>query len=42
VVEAVPGSGHADRCLLPLEAKRTLRLVDGAIGLPSAATGRAS
>jgi peptide/nickel transport system ATP-binding protein len=33
--EAQPGSGHADRCLLPLEQKRTLRLVDGAIGLPT-------
>jgi peptide/nickel transport system ATP-binding protein len=40
--EAEPGSGHADRCLLELATKRTLRLVDGAIGLPSTATGRPS
>jgi peptide/nickel transport system ATP-binding protein len=32
--EAVPGSGHADRCHLDLGDKRRLRLVNGAIGLP--------
>jgi oligopeptide/dipeptide ABC transporter ATP-binding protein len=37
LAEAQPGSGHADRCNLGLEAKRTLRYVNGAIGLP---TGR--
>jgi peptide/nickel transport system ATP-binding protein len=37
--EAEAGSGHADRCLLELAAKRRLRLVDGAIGLPSVLTG---
>ena len=26
---------HRDRCILPLEDKRRLRLVDGAVGLPS-------
>jgi peptide/nickel transport system ATP-binding protein/oligopeptide transport system ATP-binding protein len=40
--EAQPGSGHADRCLLELEQKRTLRLVDGAIGLPSIPSQAAS
>jgi peptide/nickel transport system ATP-binding protein len=30
--------GHVDRCHLDLEAKRRLRLVDGAIGLPVAET----
>ena len=29
-----PEGGHPDRCHLDLEAKRRLRLVDGAIGLP--------
>jgi peptide/nickel transport system ATP-binding protein len=29
--------GHLDRCHLDLDAKRTLRLVDGAIGLPAVA-----
>ncbi|MCW2526686.1 MAG: oligopeptide/dipeptide transporter, ATPase subunit [Pseudonocardiales bacterium] len=36
LAEAEPGSGHPDRCHLSLEAKRTLRLVNGAIGLPTA------
>jgi peptide/nickel transport system ATP-binding protein len=37
--ESEPGSGHTDRCLLELSEKRTLRLVDGAIGLPTTLTG---
>jgi peptide/nickel transport system ATP-binding protein/oligopeptide transport system ATP-binding protein len=40
--EAEPGSGHPDRCHLDLQQKRTLRLVDGAIGLPSAMERTAS
>jgi peptide/nickel transport system ATP-binding protein len=31
--------GHLDRCFLDLDAKRTRRLVNGAIGLPAALTG---
>jgi peptide/nickel transport system ATP-binding protein len=42
LVEAEPGSGHRDRCHLELSQKRTLRLVDGAIGLPSAMERNAS
>ncbi len=38
-VRAEPGSGHTDRCLLSLSEKRSLRLVDGAIGLPTTLTG---
>jgi oligopeptide/dipeptide ABC transporter ATP-binding protein len=30
-----PSAGHPDRCFLTLSQKRSLRLVDGAIGLPS-------
>jgi oligopeptide/dipeptide ABC transporter ATP-binding protein len=33
--ESEPGSGHQDRCHLGLESKRSLRLVNGAIGLPT-------
>ncbi len=33
--EAEPGSGHPDRCFLELDQKRSLRIVDGAIGLPA-------
>jgi ABC-type dipeptide/oligopeptide/nickel transport system ATPase component len=29
-----PAAGHPDRCHIELAAKRELRLVDGAIGLP--------
>lgn len=32
--ESEPGSGHQDRCHLSLEAKRSQRMVNGAIGLP--------
>ncbi|HSY16263.1 MAG TPA: ABC transporter ATP-binding protein [Jatrophihabitantaceae bacterium] len=34
---ADPAGGHPDRCHLDLSVKRTARLVDGAIGLPSTA-----
>ena len=30
-----PAAGHPDRCHLSLEKKRSLRVVNGAIGLPS-------
>jgi oligopeptide/dipeptide ABC transporter ATP-binding protein len=31
----VPGSAHRDRCLLPVDQKRRLRVVNGNIGLPA-------
>jgi peptide/nickel transport system ATP-binding protein len=37
-----PVPGHFDRCHLDLGAKKTLRLVDGSIGLPSMTRTRAS
>ena len=42
LVEAEPGSGHRDRCHLELSQKRTLRLVDGSIGLPTATERKVS
>jgi oligopeptide/dipeptide ABC transporter ATP-binding protein len=33
-LEQRAGAGHADRCHLPVEDKRRLRIVGGAIGLP--------
>ncbi|HEY1485849.1 MAG TPA: oligopeptide/dipeptide ABC transporter ATP-binding protein [Micromonosporaceae bacterium] len=32
---SIVGSNHQDRCLLRIEDKRRLRVVDGSIGLPS-------
>jgi peptide/nickel transport system ATP-binding protein len=32
---SISGSTHWDRCLLPIDEKRVIRVVDGAIGLPS-------
>ncbi|MCW2547310.1 MAG: oligopeptide/dipeptide transporter, ATPase subunit, partial [Mycobacterium sp.] len=34
-LRVAPGAGHPDRCHLELDDKRRLRLVNGAIGLPS-------
>ncbi len=42
LLRKVEGAGHPDRCHLDLEAKRRLRLVDGAIGLPSITGVKAS